>query len=244
MKANSIFGIHPVRQALLDGSSGRLLMITGKRSKRLDELKRLAEDQSIPLEWTAKQNMDEIAGEQANHQGAVFLADEDPVANHKIEDFLDPLQHQRCFLILDGVTDPGNLGACLRSAATAGVDAVIVPKHGTAPLNSIAMKRSSGAASQIPYIEVVNLARTIRLLKESGVWVLGTRADEEQNIEAIDFCRDIAIVMGSEERGIRHNTAKQCDLWASIPMSNPKFTFNVSVATGICLYEMQRQRHS
>lgn len=244
MNANSIFGIHPVRQALLDGSGGRLLMVTGKRSKRLDELRHLAEDRRVPLEWTAKENMDEIAGEQANHQGVLFLADEGPVVNYKIDDFLEPQQHQRCFLILDGITDPGNLGACLRSAATAGVDAVIVPKHGTAPLNNIAMKRSSGAASQVPYIEVVNLARTIRLLKESGVWILGTKADEEQNLEAIDFCRDIAIVMGSEERGIRHNTAKQCDLWAGIPMSNPEFTLNVSVATGICLYEMQRQRRS
>jgi len=244
LKANVIFGIHPVRRALLDGTEGRLLMIAGKHSKRLDELRILAEDKGVPLEWTAKQNLDEIAGQQANHQSVVLLADGGSIMTHKIEDFLNPSQHQRSFLILDGVTDPGNLGACLRSAATAGVDAVIVPKHGTAPLNSIAMKRSSGAASQVPYIEVVNLARTIRQLKESGVWILGTRADEAQHLEAIDFCRDIAIVMGSEERGIRHNTAKQCDLWAGIPMSNPEFTLNVSVATGICLYEMQRQRRS
>ena len=244
MKANVIFGIHPVRRALLDGTEGRLLMIAGKHSKRLDELRILSEDKGVPLEWTAKQNLDEIAGQQANHQSVVLLADGGSIMTHKIEDFLNPSQHQRSFLILDGVTDPGNLGACLRSAATAGVDAVIVPKHGTAPLNSIAMKRSSGAASQVPYIEVVNLARTIRQLKESGVWILGTRADEAQHLEAIDFCRDIAIVMGSEERGIRHNTAKQCDLWAGIPMSNPEFTLNVSVATGICLYEMQRQRRS
>ena len=241
MKANAIFGIHPVQRALLDGSQGRLLM-SGIRSKRLDELRMMAEDSSVSIEWVAQEALDRLAGRQANHQGVLFLVDTDSVVEYKIEDFLVPAQHQRCFLILDGVTDPGNLGACLRSAATAGVDAVIVPKHGTAPINGIAIKRSSGAARKVPYVEVVNLARTLRLLKESGVWVLGTRAGEAQAIESIDFCRDIAIIMGSEDKGIRRNTAKQCDLWASIPMVDAEFTFNVSVATGICLYEMGRQR--
>ena len=202
----------------------------------------MAEDSSVSIEWVAQEALDRLAGRQANHQGVLFLVDTDSVVEYKIEDFLVPAQHQRCFLILDGVTDPGNLGACLRSAATAGVDAVIVPKHGTAPINGIAIKRSSGAARKVPYVEVVNLARTLRLLKESGVWVLGTRAGEAQAIESIDFCRDIAIIMGSEDKGIRRNTAKQCDLWASIPMVDAEFTFNVSVATGICLYEMGRQR--
>jgi len=202
----------------------------------------MAEDSAVSIEWVAQEALDRLAGRQANHQGVLFLVDTDSVVDYKIEDFLVPVLHQRCFLILDGVTDPGNLGACLRSAATAGVDAVIVPKHGTAPINGIAIKRSSGAARKVPYIEVVNLARTLRLLKESGVWVLGTRAGEPQTIESIDFCRDIAIIMGSEDKGIRRNTAKQCDLWASIPMVDAEFTFNVSVATGICLYEMGRQR--
>ena len=241
MKANAIFGIHPVQRALLDGSQGWLLM-SGIRSKRLDELRMMAEDSAVSIEWVAQEALDRLAGRQANHQGVLFLVDTDSVVDYKIEDFLVPVQHQRCFLILDGVTDPGNLGACLRSAATAGVDAVIVPKHGTAPINGIAIKRSSGAARKVPYIEVVNLARTLRLMKESGVWVLGTRAGETQAIESIDFCRDIAIIMGSEDKGIRRNTAKQCDLWASIPMVDAEFTFNVSVATGICLYEMGRQR--
>ena len=241
MKANAIFGIHPVQRALLDGSQGRLLM-SGIRSKRLDELRMMAEDSGVSIEWVAQEALDRLAGRQANHQGVLFLVDTDSVVGYKIEDFLVPVQHQRCFLILDGVTDPGNLGACLRSAATAGIDAVIVPKHGTAPINGIAIKRSSGAARKVPYIEVVNLARTLRLMKESGVWVLGTRAGETQAIESIDFCRDIAIIMGSEDKGIRRNTAKQCDLWASIPMVDAEFTFNVSVATGICLYEMDRQR--
>ncbi len=202
----------------------------------------MAEDSGVSIEWVAQEALDRLAGRQANHQGVLFLVDTDSVVGYKIEDFLVPVQHQRCFLILDGVTDPGNLGACLRSAATAGIDAVIVPKHGTAPINGIAIKRSSGAARKVPYIEVVNLARTLRLMKESGVWVLGTRAGETQAIESIDFCRDIAIIMGSEDKGIRRNTAKQCDLWASIPMVDAEFTFNVSVATGICLYEMDRQR--
>jgi 23S rRNA (guanosine2251-2'-O)-methyltransferase len=242
LKANAIFGIHPVQRALLDGSEGRLLIMSGKRSKRLDELRMTAEDTGVSIEWTTQEILDGLAGPQANHQGIVFLVDSDTVIEYKIDDFLVPVQHQRSFLVLDGVTDPGNLGACLRSAATAGVDAVIVPKHGTAPINGIAIKRSSGAARKVPYIEVVNLARTLRLMKESGVWVVGTRAGEAEPIEAIDFCRDIAIVMGSEDKGIRRNTAKQCDLWASIPMVNSEFTFNVSVATGICLYEMGRQR--
>ena len=140
------------------------------------------------------------------------------------------------------MTDPGNLGACLRSAATMGVEAVIAPKNASAPINADAIKRSSGGAGQVPYLQVVNLARCMEQLKSAGVWILGTVLDAEQAISDIDLGDHIAIVMGSEGKGLRENTRKHCDFLARIPMVNDALGFNVSVATGICLYEVNRQR--
>ena len=159
-----------------------------------------------------------------------------------LEQLLKETRGKRLFLLLDGVTDPGNLGACLRSAASLGVDAVIAPKNASAPVNADAIKRSSGGAEQVPYIQVVNLARCMEQLKSAGVWVVGTALDAVQPISDIDLNDHIAIVMGSEGKGIRPNTRKHCDFLARIPMVNESLGFNVSVATGICLYEVNRQR--
>jgi 23S rRNA (guanosine2251-2'-O)-methyltransferase len=183
-----------------------------------------------------------LVGGERSHQGVVLLVASALKAPVNLEQLLKETRGKRLFLLLDGVTDPGNLGACLRSAASLGVDAVIAPKNASAPVNADAIKRSSGGAEQVPYIQVVNLARCMEQLKSAGVWVVGTALDAVQPISDIDLNDHIAIVMGSEGKGIRPNTRKHCDFLARIPMVNESLGFNVSVATGICLYEVNRQR--
>jgi len=148
----------------------------------------------------------------------------------------------RLSLVLDGVTDPGNLGACLRSAATLGVDAVIVAKDRSARLTAAAVKAASGGAAMVPLIQVVNLARTLEQMKQTGTWVVGTVVDADMPLSAADLSVNTALVMGAEGKGIRVNTRKHCDLLVTIPMVNAGPGFNVSVAAGICLYEAYRQR--
>jgi len=156
---------------------------------------------------------------------------------------LAPREARRLILALDGVSDPGNLGACLRSAATFGVDAVLVPKHGSAPMNATVHKRSAGAAAKTPVLSVTNLARSLRQLKEAGYWVIGTALSEQAKaLDRVSLSGDLVLVMGSEGDGMRVNVQKQCDETVLIPMPDPSFTLNVSVATGICLYEIERQR--
>jgi 23S rRNA (guanosine2251-2'-O)-methyltransferase len=146
------------------------------------------------------------------------------------------------FLVLDGVTDPRNFGACLRSAASFGVDGVIVARDHSAPLNEAAIKTASGAASLVRIYQVVNLARCLDTLKKHGVWVVGTVLEDSQPLTEIDLKGNIALVVGAEESGIRQKTRERCDFLAAIPCPFPDLSLNVSVATGICLYEINRQR--
>ena len=182
-------------------------------------------------------------GVGVQHQGIAFLGfDAPPEPSRSLETFLQPKASPRTLLVLDGVTDPGNLGACLRSAMTFGVDAVVVPKHGSAPMNAIVMKRSAGAAGVVPVVEVVNLSRSLRQIKEAGFWVVGTALGAETQLPDFNFNMDTALVMGSEGDGLRFNTRKQCDVLVEIPMQVADFNLNVSVATGVSLYEIFRQR--
>jgi len=146
------------------------------------------------------------------------------------------------FLVLDGVTDPRNFGACLRSAASFGVDGVIVAKDHSAPLNEAAIKTASGGANLVRIYQVVKLARCIDTMKKSGIWVVGTVLEDSQPLAEIDLKGNIALVVGAEESGIRQKTRERCDFLASIPCPYPDLSLNVSVATGICLYEINRQR--
>ena len=145
-------------------------------------------------------------------------------------------------LILDGVTDPHNLGACLRTADAAGAHVVIAPKDKSAPLNATAAKVACGAAEAVPYIQVTNLARTMKDLQERGIWIVGTAGEAEQTIYQHDLTGPMAIVMGAEGPGMRRLTREHCDYLANIPMAGEVSSVNVSVATGICLFEAVRQR--
>ncbi|MGB1188728.1 MAG: 23S rRNA (guanosine(2251)-2'-O)-methyltransferase RlmB [Pseudomonadales bacterium] len=237
------YGFHPVAQRLPQISSGVLLVRSGKVTGRVETLMALAASKQIAVERVSLEAFDQRLGAVVEHQGLALLTSEAPL--QIVEDldvFLAPKDQPRTLLVLDGVTDPGNLGACLRSALTFGVDAVVVPKHGSAPLNAIVMKRSAGAAAEIPVVEVVNLSRSLRQMKSAGYWVVGTALGAEIGLNEFDLRTDIVLVMGSEGEGLRFNTRKQCDCLVEIPMYRDAFNLNVSVATGICLYELHRQR--
>ncbi len=236
----NVYGIHAVRDCLMHGRPEKLLVRSGSRNERLEELVALAGDRDVPVEEVSPGILSELV--EGRHQGVVLLASAISAGTSLDTILQQEVRQRRLFLLLDGITDPGNLGACLRSAATLGVEAVIAPKNASAPLNEVARKRASGAADRIPYLRVVNLVRAMEKLREAGVWILGTAADADQIISGIDLTDDIALVMGSEGKGLRRNTAKHCDFLARIPMAYDGLGFNVSVATGICLYETWRQR--
>lgn len=175
------------------------------------------------------------------HQGVVANAAPLSLARN-LDELLDAVQGPPLILLLDGVTDPHNLGACLRVADGAGAHAVIAPKDRAVGLNATAAKVASGAAETVPYITVTNLARTMRELQERDIWITGTTEDAEKSVFEADFTGGTALVMGSEGEGMRRLTREHCDLLVSLPMLGAVESLNVSVASGICLYEARRQR--
>jgi 23S rRNA (guanosine2251-2'-O)-methyltransferase len=186
--------------------------------------------------------LDAIAG-GGRHQGVVaFVAAQ--ARTHSLEEVLDALDPKRpaLFLVLDGVQDPHNLGACLRVADAAGVDAVIAPKDRAAGLSAAAVKVASGAADTVPYVTVTNLARALRTLKEAGVWVVGAAGEAQKSLYECDLAGPVAWVLGAEGEGLRRLTRELCDELVRIPMLGAIKSLNVSVAAGVCLYETVRRR--
>ena len=243
MPNETIFGINAVQSRLRLSADGveRLFLRTGALSHRLQQVLELGTVTGCVIERISIDRLSHMT--DVNHQGVALEIRLAPVGNEN--DLLDILAGQNkdiLLLVLDGITDPRNLGACLRSAATMGVHAVIVPKNSSAPLNDAAVKTASGGAAYVPLVQVVNLARCLRRLQEQGVWIVGTLLEAELAITDIDMTGHIALVMGSEEKGLRPKTTRYCDFLVSIPMINKNFGLNVSVATGICLYEANRQR--
>jgi len=175
------------------------------------------------------------------HQGVAARVQPLPVA-HSLDDLLDGVQGPPLLLVLDGVTDPHNLGACLRVADGAGAHAVIAPKDHAAGINATVAKVASGAAETVPYFMVTNLARTLGELKERNIWCIGTSEDAPKTIHQVDLKGPAALVLGAEGAGMRQLTRKTCDELVAIPMLGAVESLNVSVASGICLYEAVRQR--
>ncbi|HXE47654.1 MAG TPA: 23S rRNA (guanosine(2251)-2'-O)-methyltransferase RlmB [Ramlibacter sp.] len=175
------------------------------------------------------------------HQGVAARVQSLPAA-HSLDDLLDQIQGPPLLLVLDGVTDPHNLGACLRVADGAGVHAVIAPKDHAAGINATVAKVASGAAETVPYFMVTNLARTMGELKERSIWCLGAADDAPKTLYQADFKGPVALVLGAEGAGMRQLTRKTCDELVSIPMRGAVESLNVSVASGVCLYEALRQR--
>ena len=240
-----IFGIHAV-EALLERDPQRfqeVYILKGRDDRRLQPLVSALETQEVAVQVTTRQWLDSKA-EGAVHQGIVALVK--PGRQYQEGDLPDLLEktEQPFLLILDGVTDPHNLGACLRSADAAGVHAVIVPKDRSASLNATAKKVACGAAETVPLIRVTNLARTMRLLQEYHIWIVGTAGEADHTLYQSKMTGPMALVMGAEGEGMRRLTREHCDELISIPMAGSVSSLNVSVATGICLFEAVRQRQS
>ncbi|GFN46778.1 23S rRNA (guanosine(2251)-2'-O)-methyltransferase RlmB [Candidatus Regiella insecticola] len=243
-----IYGIHAVK-ALLEKEPHRLLEIfiqKDRHDRRLRSLISEMEAEGLQVQMAKRQWLDNQVNHEV-HQGIVAKIRQGrqyqendllQLIEKLLADKKDPL-----LLILDGVTDPHNLGACLRSADAAGVHAVIVPKDHSAPLNATVKKVASGAAETVPLIVVTNLARTLRLLKEHNIWIVGTAGDAEQNLYQWKIQKSMALVMGSEGQGMRRLTRERCDELISIPLAGSVSSLNVSVATGVCLFEVTRQRN-
>ncbi len=244
-----VYGIHTVSELLRQHPEDvlELLIQQDREDKRINELKGLAAAAGVSWQGLDRKDLDKrLRNLQpgAVHQGVIALCrlggtvlDERGLAK-----LLDSLTHPPLILVLDEVTDPHNLGACLRTADAAGVDAVIVPKDRSAPLNMTARKVACGAADTIAFAEVTNLSRTLGELKERGIWIAGAAGEAEDSLYAMDFRQPIAIVMGSEGKGLRRLTREHCDYLMSIPMAGALSSLNVSVATGLCLFEAVRQR--
>ncbi len=238
-----IYGIHTVK-ALLDSEPQRFLdvyILKGRDDRRLHPLIAELEAAGFVIQLANRQWLDEKV-EGAVHQGIVARVQEGrKLQESDLENLLQ--QHAVPFLlVLDGVLDPHNLGACLRSADAAGVHAVIVPKDRSAPLSGIAKKVASGAAETVPLIRVTNLARTLRMLQQHNIWIVGTAGEADHHLYQSKLAGPLALVMGAEGEGMRRLTREHCDELISIPMAGSVSSLNVSVATGICLFEAVRQR--
>ena len=241
--SEKIFGIHAV-QSLLERQPERfqqVFILKGRDDRRLQPLIQGLEAQGVTVQVATRQWLDEAA-EGAVHQGILALVK--PGRHYQEGDLTDLLEKldKPLLLILDGVTDPHNLGACLRSADAAGVSAVIVPKDRSAALNATAKKVACGAAETVPLIRVTNLARTMRLLQEYHIWIVGTAGEADHTLYQSKMTGGMALVMGAEGEGMRRLTREHCDELISIPMAGSVSSLNVSVATGICLFEAVRQR--
>lgn len=237
-----IYGFHAVN-ALLTRHPQRITAIRlddKRHDVRMQELLQRAKEKNIKIEFATRAELDALIN--AQHQGVIALVKSQPLFQ-EVEDFLITLNHAPFLLILDGVQDPHNLGACLRSANAAGVDAVIAPKDRAVGVTNVVEKVASGATSFTPFIQVTNLARTLKTLKEHGIWLYGTSEHAQSLYYETDLRGPIAIIMGSEGKGLRRLTQEQCDFLIRIPMLGTVQSLNVSVATGICLFEVVRQNY-
>ncbi len=239
-----IFGLHAVRTLLQQRPERAALLILqkGREDARVQELVQLAQAKSIKTEWRDQRELDRLAGSE-RHQGACLqIRSVGVLGEGALDDLLDAMTSPPMLLVLDGVQDPHNLGACMRTADAAGVAAVIVPKDRAAGLSATVRKVASGAAETVPLIQVTNLARTLRWLKEREIWIVGTDDQAEHSLYGAKLTGPLAIVLGAEGSGLRRLTRENCDQLVSIPMRGVVESLNVSVATGVLLYEALRQR--
>ena len=242
-KTEIVYGIHAV-QILLETAAYTVITLyvqKNREDKRLQNLITTAEKLGIAIESIPRRGLDTLAGE--HHQGVIAecknFASFDENA---LQTMIKNRENSVLLLILDGLKDPHNLGACLRSAAALGAQAVIIPKDRAVGITPVVHKVACGAVGMLPLIRVTNLSRTICWLQEQRIWIIGTATDASSHIQDIDLTGDIAIVVGSEGKGMRHLTKEHCDFLAQIPLQGNIESLNVSVTCGICLYEVERQR--
>mgnify|MGYP006112869987 CR=1 FL=1 len=242
-KQDITFGIHAV-EAVLTHSPERVIEMwvqAGRDDQRLATLVQMAAEYDISVQKVARKVLDDKS-ENGQHQGVLTRVK--AVKQLNDNDLLALIEKTQIpfLLILDGVTDPHNLGACLRNADAAGVHGVIVPRDNSVGLTPTVSKVSCGAAEVVPLFQVTNLARTMKSLQDKGVWIVGAAGEADSDLYKTDLKGPLAIAMGAEDKGLRRLTREGCDSIASLPMSGSVSSLNVSVASGICLFEAVRQR--
>ncbi len=238
-----LYGLHAM-QAVIENEPERLIevwVLKGRDDERLINIVNQARRFGVSVQFCNRKVLDDkVKGEQ--HQGIVARAKPAKTLDESDLDQLLDSTPVPLLLVLDGVTDPHNIGACLRTADAAGAHALIVPKDKSGGLTGTARKVACGAAEVVPFIQVTNLSRTLKQLQDKGVWLIGTAGEAEQLIYDCKLSGPMALVMGAEGKGMRRLTRETCDELVKLPMAGSVSSLNVSVATGVCLYEIVRQR--
>jgi 23S rRNA (guanosine2251-2'-O)-methyltransferase len=238
-------GIHAVKEALESGRAlDRIVIARGRHGDRMEEIVARARERGVPVRFEERSQLDRLAG-GSQHQGIVALTSAKQAGS--LEDILAATSRSDrpgILVLLDGVEDPHNLGAILRSALAAGAAAVIVPERRAAGLGDTVARAAAGALEHIPVARVVNIARAMEDLKKAGYWLVGLDERAEREISAVDLTGAIGLVLGGEGGGLHELVRKRCDFLASIPTTGPVRSLNVSVAAGIVLFEAVRQRRA
>ncbi|HTP69939.1 MAG TPA: 23S rRNA (guanosine(2251)-2'-O)-methyltransferase RlmB [Dongiaceae bacterium] len=237
-------GIHAVREALEAGNTfDRIVIAKGRQDSRIEEIVQLARQRSIPIRFEDRAQLDRLANSR-DHQGVIAVASARAPAT--LEDILaaaNASNGQRGLVILlDGVEDPHNLGAIIRTALAAGAHGIVIPERRAVGLTDTVARASAGALAHLPIAKVTNLARTMEELKEAGYWLVGLDEDADKTYTEVDYSSPTGIVMGGEGNGLHELTRKRCDFVVSLPTTGPVKSLNVSVATGVVLFEALRQR--
>ncbi len=234
-----LIGIHPVREALAAGRSlDRVLIAKGAGGPRLQEIIDLCRKNKVALRFETREAIDRSAGLNARHQGVVAFGAE------KEYQQLDEVVGQDLIVVLDGVEDPHNLGAVLRTASAVGAGAVVIPERRAVGVNETVAKAAAGALEHIPIVRVTNIAQALEKFKKSGFWIYGLDERGELSYDNADFAVKSVIVLGAEGHGLHENIRKACDFLLKIPMTGPIPSLNVSVAAGIVLFDWKRQRNN
>lgn len=240
---NQIVGFHAIESALRqpDHQIETLCLVTRKLSQRQQDLVKLAAEAGVAVQYYDRSELDRLSGTE-QHQGVVAILKQAQIKSKStVEDLIQSASDQSLVLILDQIQDPHNLGACLRTAECVGVEAVILPKDGACQINQTVRKVASGAAERMDVITVSNLANTMEKLQQAGYWIYGTSDKATKSIYEEKFSGKIAVTMGSEGPGMRRLTEEKCDFLVRIPLKGSVSSLNVSVATGVTLFEIDRQ---
>ncbi|MFQ5995601.1 MAG: 23S rRNA (guanosine(2251)-2'-O)-methyltransferase RlmB [Acidiferrobacterales bacterium] len=243
---DKICGLHAVLSALRkDPHNVDTVWLNEERTdNRSFEIIHAARQAGITLHRVPRAKLDQLTGGE-RHQGVVARCRAEVVRNERdLEGFLQQLSHTPLLVVLDGVQDPHNLGACLRCADSAGADAVIFPRDRAVSITAAVRRAASGATESVAMFRVTNLSRTLARLKQAGIWLVGSTEQSEADLYAVDLTGPLALVLGGEAQGLRRLTREHCDQLIRIPMRGAVPSLNVAVATAVCLYEALRQRRT
>jgi 23S rRNA (guanosine2251-2'-O)-methyltransferase len=236
-----IYGINPVLEALR-ARRATVIHVSPRADERLTAIVRLAEEHGVPVRRVTADELDRSAGARQRHQGV--MADVEDATSYSVEDLVIAASGAALIVVLDGIEDPQNLGAILRTVDAAGADGVVRQSRHAARLDGAAAKASAGAVAHVKIAEVVNIARAVEDLKQAGVWTVGLAGDASKRYDEVDWTLPTAVVVGAEGTGLRRLVRERCDWLVSIPMQGHVESLNVSVAAGIALFEAIRQRRA